>query len=75
MNLGDSFFYVILAIFIIIILIALLIFFVQWIIGFRTEYRYIQNEINRTYGREKKYWKGQKRRLLLSLIPFVRYYR
>ncbi len=75
MDFGDSFFYIILAIFVIIVLIALLIFFVQWLISFRTEYRYIQNEINRTYGREQRYWKRQKRRLLLSLIPFVRYYR
>ena len=72
---GDTLFYFVTAIFVFIIFIALLIFFVQWIISFRTEYRYVKNEINRTYGREKQYWKRQKRRLLLSIIPFVRYYR
>lgn len=75
MNTEDTVFNLILIIFIAIVLIAILAFFIQWIIAFRTEYRYVQNEINRTYGREKKYWQRQKRRLLLSIIPFIRYYR
>jgi|GEM_PF-2536565 len=75
MTTGDTLFYLAAAIFALIIIVAILISFVQWIIGFRTEYRYIKNEINRTYGREKKYWIRQKRRLILSVIPFVRYYR
>jgi len=36
------------------------------------ELRHINMEIARTEGVEKRAWKCRKRRLLLSLLPFVR---
>lgn len=40
---------------------------------FTRELKYIEIEIERTEGREQKYWKKKKKKLLMSLIPFVRY--
>ncbi len=43
---------------------------------FRRELRYLNDEIARSHHRdERKYWKRQRRRLWLSLIPFVPYNR
>ena len=47
--------------------------FISWLNEFQQELRYLNNEIGRTSGKEKKRWKKRKRRLLLSLLPFVRY--
>lgn len=47
--------------------------FISWLTEFQHELRYINNEIGRTTGREKKRWKKRKRKLLLSILPFVRY--
>ena len=52
---------------------ALLVKFVMWINDFSHELRYLNIEISRTDGSEQRYWKRQKRRLWLSIIPFVRY--
>ena len=51
----------------------LAILFAQWFINFRKQLRDINNEIKRTYGREKERWIDKKRKLLLSIIPFVKY--
>ena len=40
---------------------------------FTRELRRLNNEIGRTYGMERKYWVRRKRRLWLSLLPFVEY--
>ncbi|MBQ8696125.1 MAG: hypothetical protein IJ519_00230 [Clostridia bacterium] len=40
---------------------------------FQMELRYLNNEISRTDGAEREMWKRRRRRLWLSLIPFVRY--
>lgn len=40
---------------------------------FTRELRYLNAEIDRTEGAERRYWIRQRRRLWLSLIPFVRY--
>lgn len=64
--------------------IALILFFVfigilfavligRWQNNFRKELRYLRIEIERTEGREREYWIQKKRRLWLSLLPFVRY--
>lgn len=39
---------------------------------FIQEMKYINQEIARTIGSERKYWKREKRRLWLSLLPFYR---
>lgn len=47
--------------------------FLYWLHGFRGELRYLNNEIGRTGGSAQRYWRRQRRRLWLSVIPFVRY--
>jgi len=54
-------------------LILLMFGLVTFINDFSSELRYLNNEIGRTTGGERRYWKRQKRRLWLSLIPFVKY--
>jgi len=39
---------------------------------FSRELKYINIEIGRTTGAERRYWKREKRRLWLSLLPFFR---
>jgi len=55
------------------ILILLLFGLVSFINDFSQELRYLNNEIRRTDGAERRHWIRQRRRLWLSLIPFVRY--
>lgn len=48
------------------------------LIGFRIsefaqELRYLNTEISRTDGEPRRHWLRRRRRLWLSLIPFVRY--
>ena len=57
----------ILALPIIVVLIAIRIH------GFIRELRYLNTEIARTTGEQCQYWLRLRRRLWLSLIPFVRY--
>lgn len=52
-----------------------IIFFIIWLHDFRFELRNINDEINRNEGQERKYWIARKRRLWLSLIPFVRWHK
>ena len=40
---------------------------------FKRELWYINMEIERSDEEEKQVWKKQKQKLLLSLIPFVKY--
>lgn len=40
--------------------------------GFCRDLRYIKMEIERTVDSEQEYWKQEKRRLWLSLLPFFR---
>ncbi len=54
-------------------LILLLFGLVTFINDFSSELRYLNNEIGRTTGEERRHWIRQRRRLWLSLIPFVRY--
>jgi len=54
-------------------LILLLFGLVSFINDFSQELRYLNNEIRRTDGAERRHWIRQRRRLWLSLIPFVRY--
>ena len=41
--------------------------------AFSRELRYLNQEIARTEGREQQHYIKRKKRLILSLIPFVRY--
>ncbi len=53
--------------------ILLLVGLVSFYNEFSRELRYINSEIARTVGSERRYWLQQRRKLWLSLIPFVRY--
>ena len=58
---------------ILLVVMVILLFSVPWIEWFRQELKYINNEIGRNTGAEQERWKRRKRRLLLSIIPFVKY--
>lgn len=55
------------------ILLGLFIGFCMFINDFSQELKYINFEIQRNTGAERRYWIRQRRRLWLSLIPFVKY--
>lgn len=40
---------------------------------FFIELKYLNNEIRRTRGNDRKHWQRQKRKLWLSLLPFFKY--
>ena len=46
---------------------------VSYFTDFFRELKYINCEIRRNHGSERHYWIRRKRKLLLSLIPFVKY--
>ncbi|MBR2464379.1 MAG: hypothetical protein IKB41_02960 [Clostridia bacterium] len=52
---------------------VLIVFLVIRLPEFKRELWYINMEIERSDEEEKLLWKKKKRKLLLSLIPFVRY--
>lgn len=54
------------------LLIGFLTSLVQWIMGLQSELRYLNMEIRRTEGREQQYYRKERRRLLLSWLPFIR---
>lgn len=62
-----------LAVVALIVLAVLVVKIAQWIIDFTKELKYLNTEINRTYGEEHLYWVNRKRRLWLSILPFFRY--
>ena len=51
----------------------LLFGFVQFITGFSEELRYLNHEISRTDGEERMYYIYCRRKLWLSLVPFLRH--
>lgn len=55
------------------VLIGLLVELCKFIHNFSAELRYLNIEIERTEGATRKYWLRKRRRLWLSLLPFVKY--
>lgn len=53
-------------------LIGMLILYLR---AFLQELRYLNTEIARAVGNERHFWQRKRRRLWLSLLPFVRYRR
>lgn len=53
--------------------IILLAIATPWIRWFRRELKFINIEISRNSGREQQRWLRRRRRLFLSVIPFVKY--
>ena len=56
-----------------VISVLLLIGLASFINDFSQELKYLNNEIGRTSGAERRHYVRQRRRLWLSLIPFVKY--
>lgn len=56
-----------------IVILALMIGMVSSMNSFSRELRYLNREIKRSYGVERKHWLRRRRRLWLSLLPFVKY--
>ena len=54
-------------------LIIFVVFAVSFYNYFSRELQYLNTEIRRTDGEEKRYWIRKRRRLWLSLLPFVKY--
>ncbi len=54
-------------------LVLLVVIAVSFSNDFAKELRYIKMEIGRTEGSEQKFWKRKKKKLWLSLFPFVKY--
>lgn len=69
----DKSFWLLIALFGIIFGFALLVKLAMWMQDFSQELKYLNNEIRRTDGDEQRYWISRKRRLWLSILPFVRY--
>lgn len=69
----DNEFWILVGIIAIPILLGLLVGLCLFINDFSQELRYLNNEIRRTDGAERRHWIRRRRRLWLSLIPFVKY--
>ena len=72
-NNPDSELQILIMVICVLLLIPALIGFILFLNGFSHELKYINIEINRTTGEERKFWIRRRRRLWLSIIPFVKY--
>ena len=70
---SNSIFYILVGLVIAFFLFLILIWIISYFQEFRLELKSLNCEIERTEGRERKYWKKQRRRLWLSLLPFFKY--
>ncbi len=69
----DTGLYFVFGLIVVLILILLVIKLAAFLNDFSHELRILNCEIERTTGAERRYWIRKKRRLWLSLIPFVKY--
>ena len=58
---------------VLLVLPILIVMLTLYLTAFSKELRYVNGEIARTEGAQRRYWLHRRRRLWLSLIPFVRY--
>lgn len=71
---GESPFLIfVLAIFVLALIALLVVRILTSTSEFVEEMKNLNCEIKRTHGEDRKYWISRKRRLWLSLIPFVKY--
>ncbi|MBE6781275.1 MAG: hypothetical protein E7540_00910 [Ruminococcaceae bacterium] len=54
------------------ILVLILIVFIEFLGEFTRELKYLNMEVRRAKGQERRFWLKKRRRLWLSLIPFVK---
>ncbi len=72
-NNPDTELYLLIGMFVAFFVFLLLFSLVSFFNDFFQELKYINCEIKRTDGSEQRYWLRRRRRLWLSLIPFVKY--
>ena len=73
MNETDTELYWLIGTIVVIFSVLLLVGLASFINDFSQELKYLNNEIGRTTGAERRHYIRQRRRLWLSLIPFVKY--
>lgn len=69
----DPFTRVFVTIAVIILGVFILLVLASWLKDFSLELRYLNNEIKRTRGREKEHWIRKRRKLWMSILPFIKY--
>lgn len=72
-NNPDAAVYAVVCMIALLLLIPILYSLCTFIRDFSQELTYLNNEINRTAGAERRHYLRMRRRLWLSLIPFVKY--
>ena len=72
-NNTDTEMYFLIVVLCVVVIVPMLIGLAIFINDFSRELKYLYNEIGRTTGVERRHWIRQRRRLWLSLIPFVKY--
>lgn len=65
--------YILLILVVIFLTFALFAKLLSFLVHFTKELKYLNSEIERTYGSERKTYIRKRRKLWLSLIPFVKY--
>ena len=70
---SDNVLYCIFGIIAFLILALIVVRFAAFLNNFSHELQFIDREIRRTTGKERQQWIREKRRLWLSLIPFIKY--
>ena len=63
---------VMIVVFVLVIALPIICYFVKYICDFKDELDFINTEIYRTVGDERRYWQKENKKLWLSLIPFYR---
>ncbi len=72
-NASDTVLYALIGVIALFFLILLVVGGVSFCNRFLREMKFINNEILRTRGVERQHWMRRKRRLWLSLLPFIKY--
>ena len=70
---SDSLMLLFIAFFGMVLLVLALWGMIHFFSDFSKELRYLNMEIHRTTGSERRHWQRRRRRLWLSLLPFIRY--
>ena len=73
MNETDFILYFLLGIGVLFVLIGMILSVASFVNDFSQELRLLNSEVRRTVGSERQYWIRRRRRLWLSILPFVRY--
>ena len=65
--------YLIIGVFAVFVLILVIVGLCSFINEFSKELKYLNSEIRRTSGAERKRWLKRRRKLWFSILPFVKY--